>query len=75
MKSKKIETLISNQPTTDEVFDDAACAKYLHTKSRTLRLWRRTRGLPHVKITSRVIRYRKADIDEWMRRQTVSLMA
>jgi len=33
-----------------------------------LRLWRRTRGLPHLKITNREIRYRRADLDAWLDR-------
>ncbi|MBM3836302.1 MAG: helix-turn-helix domain-containing protein [Verrucomicrobia bacterium] len=47
-------------------------AQLLAVKSRTLRLWRRTRGLPHIKITSKEIRYRRADLDAWLdRRRTV----
>jgi len=47
-------------------------AQLLAVKSRTLRLWRRTRGLPHYKITSKEIRYRRSDLDEWLaRRRTV----
>jgi DNA-binding transcriptional MerR regulator len=47
-----------------DILDDKQAAALLHTNPRTLRLWRATRGLPFIRITSKVIRYRRADIDE-----------
>jgi hypothetical protein len=45
----------------------------LKVESRTLRLWRRTRALPFIKISSRVIRYRQCDLDEWLANNRVVL--
>lgn len=39
------------------ILNEKELAKLLSIKPRTLRLWRQTRGLPHFRITSRIIRY------------------
>lgn len=57
------------------LLDDNQAARYLLTKPRTLRLWRRTRGLPHIKITHKVIRYRKSDLDAWLARRRIAIAA
>ena len=57
-----------------EVLDDKQVAALLNTNPRTLRLWRATRGLPFIRITSKVIRYRRADIDEWLLRRRVAIV-
>jgi predicted DNA-binding transcriptional regulator AlpA len=56
-----------------EYLTDIQLAAILAVEPRTLRLWRNTRGLPHVRVTSRVIRYRKVDIDQWMARRRVAI--
>jgi len=57
---------------TTELLTDQQAADILAVEPRTLRLWRNTRGLPHIKISSKVIRYRRADVDAWLeRRRTV----
>jgi hypothetical protein len=60
---------------TGDILDDTLAAAYLLTKPRTLRLWRATRGLPFVRITSKVIRYRRSDLDEWLARRRVAIAA
>ncbi|MBM3833636.1 MAG: helix-turn-helix domain-containing protein [Verrucomicrobia bacterium] len=51
---------------------EAQAAAFLTVKPRTLRLWRHTRGLPHIRITAKEIRYRASDLEEWLaRRRTV----
>ena len=61
------DTITTTQTQTPGVYGDAWVCNYLGSiKPRTLRLWRRKRGLPHIKITPKVIRYRKADIDAWL---------
>lgn len=52
----------------DEIMNEQEAAAFLKIKPRTLRLWRNERGLPHSKITSRVIRYSRSDLTEWMSR-------
>jgi predicted DNA-binding transcriptional regulator AlpA len=58
-----------------EVLDDKQVSALLNTNARTLRLWRATRGLPFIRITSKVIRYRRADIDQWLERRRVAIAA
>ena len=55
--------------------NDAQAGAYLGTNKRTLRLWRHTRGLPFIRITSKVIRYRKSDIDAWIAEHRVAMAA
>ena len=44
-------------------------AAYLNVEPRTCRLWRTTRGLPFIRISSKAVRYRKADVDTWLDRR------
>lgn len=52
---------------------DAEAAKYLRQQPRTIREWRHTRGLPHIKVTSKVILFRRADLDAWLDRHAVTI--
>jgi excisionase family DNA binding protein len=56
-----------------EYLTDTDLATLLAVKERTLRLWRNTRSLPFIRVSSRVIRYRRADIDQWMARRRVAI--
>lgn len=56
-----------------EILDDEGLANVLGVEPRTLREWRNRRGLPHVKISARVIRYRRRDVLAWLDRQRVVL--
>jgi excisionase family DNA binding protein len=58
-----------------ELLTDAQAAEYLAVQSRTLRLWRHTRQLPHIRISNRVLRYRKSDLDAWLARRFVTISA
>jgi hypothetical protein len=53
------------QPVSD-LLDEKQAAQFLGVKVRTMRLWRLTRHLPHLKISCRVIRYRQNDLDGWL---------
>ena len=68
----KVIPIAANQ-TRPAVLDGAAAAAYLGVQSRTLRLWRRTKGVPHIKLSSKCIRYRQADIDRWLDQHAVQL--
>lgn len=48
---------------------EAEAAAFLRQKPRTLRLWRRTRALPHLKLTAKTILYRRSDLEGWLERQ------
>ena len=49
-----------------DILTDEQCAAILSVLPRTLRLWRKTRGLPYIKLTTKVIRYRRSDINTWL---------
>jgi DNA-binding transcriptional MerR regulator len=51
-----------------DLLDDPQAAAFLNITQRTLRLWRRTRGVPHLKITAKVIRYHRSDLATWVNR-------
>lgn len=57
-----------------ELLTDIQAAAFLAVEPRTLRLWRATRGLPYIRITSKVIRYRKVDLDEFLARRRVAVV-
>jgi predicted DNA-binding transcriptional regulator AlpA len=56
---------LNPQPVSD-LLDEKQAAQFLGVKVRTMRLWRLTRHLPHLKISSRVVRYRQHDLDGWL---------
>jgi len=58
----------ANVNSPGDILTDEQAAALLAVEPRTLRLWRHTRGLPHMKITSKIIRYRRADLDAWLDR-------
>jgi excisionase family DNA binding protein len=58
-----------------DILTDRDAAALLGVQERTLRLWRQTRGLPFIRITSKVVRYRRADIDGWLARRRVAIAA
>jgi excisionase family DNA binding protein len=53
---------------SDEILNEQQAADLLKITPRTIRLWRKERGLPHNKITSRVIRYKRSDLEQWLDR-------
>jgi excisionase family DNA binding protein len=63
----------ASQRAPTDLLTDAQAAALLSVEPRTLRLWRATRGLPHIRLTSKVIRYRKSDLDAWLARHLVAI--
>jgi excisionase family DNA binding protein len=59
--------------TADSLLTDESAAVLLGVESRTIRAWRTRRGLPYIRITSRVIRIRKADLDRWLAQHLVAI--
>lgn len=57
-----------------DVLDEALACDYLHQTPRTLRDWRKRRGLPHCKVTAKVILYRKGDLDAWLAKSRTAHM-
>lgn len=58
-------------PATDLLTDPQAAA-FLQVEPRTLRLWRK-RGLPHIRITAKTLRYRRSDLDKWISQRRVTI--
>jgi hypothetical protein len=57
-----------------EIFDDAQAAQYVGgITPRAVRAWRTGRGLPFLKITNKVIRIRKGDLDRWLASRRVAI--
>lgn len=55
----------------DIIHGDQAAAALLGQSPRTIRLWRMRRGLPHFKVTGKVILFRRADILAWLENHRV----
>jgi len=50
-----------------EIFNDEQAAAYVGgIKARAVRDWRTRRGLPFIRITAKVCRIRKTDLDKWL---------
>jgi excisionase family DNA binding protein len=58
-----------------DLLTEQQIAALLNIEPRTLRLWRQTRGLPHLKLTSKIIRYRRTDVDAWLDNHRVAITA
>jgi excisionase family DNA binding protein len=52
---------------------DEDVAAQLGVDARTVRAWRNLRGLPHLRITQKVVRYRQSDVDEWAASRRVAI--
>ena len=59
----------NNTPPAAPLWVEEQVAEYLAIEPRTCRLWRTARGLPFIRISSKAVRYRKADIDAWLDRR------
>ncbi len=52
--------------TAREIMSDNEVAELLGVEHRTLRLWRKKRGLPHCKTSAKILRYKRSDIERWL---------
>jgi excisionase family DNA binding protein len=68
-----INSVLKTAAVETGLLDDQQAAAYLITTPRTLREWRARRGLPFIRITSKVIRFRKNDLDAWLERRRVAI--
>ena len=74
-KSAKKNRAVVEATATPELLTDEQAAAFLSVEPRTLRLWRNTQGLPFIRVTSKIIRYRKVDLDGWLARRRVAIAA
>ena len=57
----------------DGYFSETQTAKYLNLSKKSLQRWRFNRqGPPYVKLNGKTIRYRREDLDQWMKDRLVS---
>ena len=68
-------SLAASGPRPETYLTEQETAAVLGIAPRTVRLWRRTRGLPHVVVTAKVIRVPRAELDGWMRSRMVRTVA
>jgi len=58
-----------------ELFDDTTAAAYVGgIKPRAVRDWRTRRGLPFIRITAKVCRIRRTDLDKWLSQHRVAIV-
>jgi len=56
----------------DSLLTPKQAAGYLGLPEATLAQWRsQRRGPPYIKLELRLVRYRRADLEEWLARQTI----
>jgi len=66
----------AKEQTTGQIFTDKTAAEYIGgIEPRTIRSWRMTRGLPFLRVTPRVIRIRQSDLDSWLLRSHMAIIA
>ena len=64
---KRVAKLAALSSSQDDLLRERACAKHLDISHRTLEEWRRKGLVPYLRITSRSIRYRLAEVLQSLR--------
>jgi excisionase family DNA binding protein len=67
---------VDTKPPTEvaTLLTDATAAAFVGgVKARAIRDWRMRRGLPFIRVTGKVIRIRKADLDRWLAQHLVAI--
>ena len=68
-----VADLTPTTPAQAALWTDKEVCEFLSCEPRTLRLWRRSRGLPFLRITSKVLRYRRPDVERWLDSRRVQI--
>jgi excisionase family DNA binding protein len=56
-----------------QILTDETAGTLLGVEPRTIREWRVKRGLPFVRLTPKVVRIRRAELDHWIARHSVAI--
>lgn len=65
---------VGGQNPPAEIFDDKTAAAFIGgIEPRTVRSFRMSRGLPYVKLSAKVVRIRRADLEKWMASRRVAV--
>ena len=59
----------------DELLDDPEAATIMGVKVRTVADWRKTAGLPFIRIGSRYVRTRRKDLNDWLLKHRLTRVA
>lgn len=62
-------------PSPCDLLTEEDVATLLSVKPRTVRLWRSKAGLPHLKLTAKVVRVRRSDLDRWLDQHRLAISA
>ena len=62
-----------NQSARPDILTDDLLAAELFVEPRTIRSWRLGKGLPFIRITSKIVRITRADAEKWLARHAVSI--
>jgi excisionase family DNA binding protein len=54
-----------NTPQTIQYMTELEVAALFSVSRETIRKWRKTKGLPHLKIGHRTLRSRRVEVDAW----------
>ena len=72
--TQSAQTKDDGQKSVAELLTDETAAAYIGgIEARTVRDWRTRRGLPFLRVTPKVIRMRRADVDRWLARHEVAV--
>jgi len=75
MQNEPIPPADGRKNPVPEIFTDETAANYVGgIKARAVRDWRTKRGLPFIRITAKVCRIRRADLDRWLAQHRVATM-
>ena len=73
-KARNASPASGGQKNAAELLTDETAAAYIGgIESRTVRDWRMRRGLGFLRITPKVIRIRRDDLDKWLARHAVAI--
>lgn len=64
---------LQNQSARPDILTDELLAAELFVKPRTIRSFRMNRGLPFIRVTSKIVRIRRVDAEKWLARHAVSI--
>jgi excisionase family DNA binding protein len=70
---KENETDSPKPADAGQILTDETAAALLTVEPRTIRDWRTRRGLPFIRLTAKVVRIRRGDLDKWLSRHAVAM--
>ncbi len=72
---QQIQEQRANGCDDDELLTEAEVAKIFRLQPRMMKEWRAYRGLPFIKLSAKVVRFRRKDVREWVAQHRVNQKA